>query len=300
FTFGEVYDEEERIAGFIGRRADQAGDIVGVDAALDFPLFFRLPSVAKGFTPPGVLSDMYEHRKQVERTVISSHGEASRYFVTFLDNHDQHQRLRYEDPTDPTRYDGQAILALGCLVSLQGIPCVYYGTEQGLHGSGDQDLCVREALWGKPGAFDLTRPYPAAVAALLALRGREPALRYGRQYFRPISGDGVHFGPSRLAAGVVAFSRILSGTELLVVANTNPAAGWAGQVIVDGSLADPGRPPMLLWGNAAAPAAAAAPVDRAGADLVVAEVDGQVGHGPLRTVGMTLGPAEIQVLRTSP
>ena len=25
----------------------------------------------------------------------------------------------------------------------------YYGTEQGLHGAGDSDAAVREALWGK-------------------------------------------------------------------------------------------------------------------------------------------------------
>ena len=32
---------------------------------------------------------MYEYRKQVESGVLSTHGDASNYFVTFLDNHDQ-------------------------------------------------------------------------------------------------------------------------------------------------------------------------------------------------------------------
>ena len=35
FTFGEVFDNEERIAKFVGRNARDADDIVGVDAALD-------------------------------------------------------------------------------------------------------------------------------------------------------------------------------------------------------------------------------------------------------------------------
>ena len=47
FTFGEVYDNEKTIAQFIGRNGG-SGEGFGVDAALDFPLFFKLPPVAKG------------------------------------------------------------------------------------------------------------------------------------------------------------------------------------------------------------------------------------------------------------
>ena len=43
-------------------------------------------------------------------------------------------------------------MGLACLYSLPGVPCLYYGTEQGLHGHGS-DPAVREALWGGPG-FD--------------------------------------------------------------------------------------------------------------------------------------------------
>jgi glycosidase len=63
FTFGEVYDNEEQIARFIGRQATEQGDLVGVDAALDFPLFFKLPGVAKGRTPPAEVVQIFEHRK---------------------------------------------------------------------------------------------------------------------------------------------------------------------------------------------------------------------------------------------
>jgi hypothetical protein len=45
FTFGEVYDDEFKIAKFIGRRTNDDGDMVGVDAALDFPLFATVPVV---------------------------------------------------------------------------------------------------------------------------------------------------------------------------------------------------------------------------------------------------------------
>ena len=40
FTFGEVFDEEEKIAQFIGRSTHLVNEPIGVDAALDFPLFF--------------------------------------------------------------------------------------------------------------------------------------------------------------------------------------------------------------------------------------------------------------------
>jgi len=59
FTFGEVYDNEEQIARFIGRHATEETDLVGVDAALDFPLFFRLPSMAKGLIAPTGIIQMF-------------------------------------------------------------------------------------------------------------------------------------------------------------------------------------------------------------------------------------------------
>src|SRR5207249_11087031 len=80
FTFGEVFDNEETIAGFIGRQTRDRSELVGVDAALDFPLRFVLPGVVKGFIAPSALAQMYQHRKDVERDVLSSHGDATRFF----------------------------------------------------------------------------------------------------------------------------------------------------------------------------------------------------------------------------
>ena len=49
---------------------------------------------------------------------------------------------------------------------------------------------------------------------------------YGRQYFRPLSGVGVHFGISPCSGGVLAFSRVLNDQEVLVVANTTQQRWW--------------------------------------------------------------------------
>jgi glycosidase len=296
FTFGEVYDNEETISHFIGRFASDAGDIVGVDAALDFPLFYRLPGVVKGTLPPSEVVDVFEHRKQVQRNLISSHGEAGRFFVTFLDNHDQHQRMRYEDPAAPTRYDDQLTLAVGCLFALQGIPSLYYGTEQGLHGSGDGDVFVREALWGKPNAFAADHPFYSRISELARLRTETPALRYGRQYFRLVSGNGHDFGLSTFTGGVLAFSRILNETEVLVVANTSTTAEQHLDVIVDATLNDAENGFEVLFSNQAGPVAPEPVVLRPAGSVSIVEVDGSRTSGPAATVRVALRPMEIQIL----
>lgn len=314
FTFGEVYADEARISGFVGRRAGSGGDLVGVDAALDFPLFYALPGMAKGSTVPRALVDLYALRRSLEDGVISSHGDASRYFVTFLDNHDQDSRFSYVDPADPARYAPQTTLGLAALMTLQGVPCVYYGTEAGLHGSGSAPEAVREALWGAPDAFSLDAPVATVLRALTAVRAASPELRYGRQYFRPVSGDGVSFGHSPYPGGVAAWSRILADREVVVVANTSTTQAWTGQVVIDATLSDTVRPvgagvgpatgpvrsPRLVWSNRPAGAVGpGAPVDHPNGSV---NIDDGVTRtlGPARAVPVTLAPMELQVFTTTP
>jgi glycosidase len=184
FTFGEVLDQtaEQDIARFIGRNTQDPTlpQFVGVDAALDYPLFNALKPVVKGFAPPSTVTEMYRQRKTIEATILSSHGDATRYFVTFLDNHDMKERIRYVDPAEAHRYDDQVTMGLACLYSLPGVPCLYYGTEQQLHGHGS-DPAVREALWGAPG-FDPNNAFYVQLADLAAKRANLPTLRYGRFY----------------------------------------------------------------------------------------------------------------------
>src|SRR5208337_8758 len=242
FTFGEVFDNESTIPQFIGRNTSAIDAVVGVDAALDYPLFFKLPSMVKGLGPtPADIANVFENRKRVEENILTSHGEAGQYFVTFLDNHDQTQRFGF---TGPTQLTDQIVLGLGLLLGLPGIPCVYYGTEQGLSGhktaQQTDDSLVREALWGKTDAtgqsigFDTSHPLYVALKALNEVRHDQPALKYGRYYFRPLSGhDGTNFGLSSFPTGVLAFSRILNDQEVVVVGNTIPQGSFAGEVIVD-------------------------------------------------------------------
>jgi len=295
FTFGEVMDSraEDDIARFIGRATNDSGDLVGVDAAIDYPLFNALKPVVKTFSPPSTVVGMYQRRKQIEQDILSSHGDATRFFVTFLDNHDVKERLRFVQPGDEHRFDDQVTLGIACLFCLPGIPCIYYGTEQGLHGRGN-DEAVRECLWAGPG-FDPQSPFYSDIQAIAAVRKQQPALRYGRFYFRPISGDGVNFGISGFPGGILAFSRILNDEEVLVVANTNATQNQSVDVIVDFTLNAPNDAFRILYSNQDNPTGPG-PV-RLLNGVTVQEVDGTTTYGPLYSVRTTLLPMEVQILR---
>jgi glycosidase len=294
FVFGEVYDDEATIASFVGRNGG-SGEDFGIDAALDFPLFYTLPAVAKATADVAAIRRVFLDRKQQQQELISTHGEAGRYFVSFLDNHDQKERIQH-----PSTPPDQVMLALALLFTLQGIPCLYYGTEQALQGTvdaaGNLDLTAnessREALWGKtPTAFDVTHPTFRGIAALARLRQDEPPLTYGRLYFREVSGNGRDFGHSFGRGGVVAFSRILVDREVLVVANTGPAS-FSGLVVIDRDLNPAGRELRIAFssqGTAGKAVAAVIPDARF-------HGDGQVTTGPAAAVPVALKANEAQVL----
>jgi glycosidase len=308
FTFGEVFDDEQEIAQFIGRNTTTTSfdTPVGVDAALDYPLFFKLPAMAKGLaTSPNDVAQVYQLRKSVEEDILTSHGEAGQYFVTFLDNHDQSQRFGF---TGPVQQMNQIALGLLLLYAMPGIPCIYYGTEQGLQGhkfgtgATQDDSMVREALWGKTSpagaavGFDPTHPLYQFLLALGSVRAAQSPLRYGRYYFRPISGDGRSFGISTFAPGVVALSRILNDQEVVVVANTNPSTPFAGEVIVDAAI-NTGNPAYrILLSNLGTKGTTPPVFLRAQGTVAIAEVNGATTNGPIRVLPVSLQPGEAQIL----
>jgi glycosidase len=283
FTFGEIYDDETNIDLFVGRNSGDV-DGFGIDAALDYPLFYILPNVIKGFAGVETIQNVFINRKLAEQGNISSHGEAGKYFVSFLDNHDQNQR--FNAPGTPP---AQVYMGLAVLFSLQGIPCVYYGTEQGLIGTNDghgnptltANESVREALWGKtPIAFDTTNSYYAQLKKIVAVRASQAALRYGRLYFRPVAGDGINFNPSTGPGGIIVFSRILNDREVVVVANTSTTNQFPGWVIVDFDLNQSGRNFSIVYSNmgttATTPTRVQVPITQAAIQVSLAPMEVQI------------------------
>jgi glycosidase len=276
FTFGEVWqdDNEERIAEFIGRNTEKDHEMIGVDAAIDFPMRKRLVNVCKGFEAPAVLAKHFDKRRETLKKIVSSHGDAGKYYITFLDNHDLDERFHHPSFPDQTK------LALTCLMTMQGIPCIYYGTEQGLDGRGDRREYAREALWGRANAFDTSHSFYKHIQDLGQLIKEQPALRYGRQYFRALSGNETDFDYSPYPGGVIAFSRILNDKELLVAANTNVRQQVAVQIIIDKNLNSEGKQLSILF-----------PFDKLGQLIAACKTTGMY-----RTVEIALDPCEALVI----
>ena len=131
------------------------------------------------------------------------------------------------------------------------------------------------------------------------MRAQQSALRYGRFYFRPLSGDGKSFGVSGFPQGVIAYSRILNDQEVVVTANTNPTKAQQLDVIVEIVLSSVGDVFTVLYSNQAGPLAPQ-PVRFVPQGVVtVQEVDGSTGQGPLHVVRVNLRPMEVQILRRS-
>jgi alpha-amylase len=258
FLFGEAAsssdDLYDRYIGPNTSRQDDSTVFFGITSLLDFRLAqgvygddTRRPlrDVIKGFADPASLID----RLAAQRKRALNRGELGRYLVTFVDNHDSFWqpggRIGSQAP------EAQVVGAIGYLLCALGTPCIYYGTEQGFEGRGG-DLQMREAM------FDVSRPgvnllntecwIYKEIAAIAAVMRTSAPLRFGRMYFRQISGDGVHFGDPYGSTYTLAFSRLLYGREVLVAYNVS-ASPRKDCVAVDGSIHKSGNVMRLLHGG---------------------------------------------------
>jgi alpha-amylase len=252
FLFGELVGGDDAINRYIGpntpTQVDNKTVYFGLNSVLDFPLYWTLPSVIKGFGSPADLIARYEAQRQRALTL----GELGRYLVTFVDNHDQigqdyKRRVAADTP------DEQVIAAIAYLLCSLGTPCIYYGTEQGLSGKGNGDEFIREAL------FDLKDPQLnylnpnctiyQGISKVGKLYQQIDALRFGRMYFREISGDGHNFGLPQSQPCTLAFSRILADEEILIAYNTSTTEKRSDFVLVDASLHKPSDTMKFLYGK---------------------------------------------------
>ena len=234
-------------------RAFDTLEATGLDAALGIDdVQTKLEGMMKGRTNPEEYFNLFRNSLLVGK---DSHVWFRDKIITMIDDHD-----KVVEGSHKSRFSadgGGDRLALGALalnaMSL-GIPCIYYGTEQRFDGQGDgdgADRYIRETMFGRSfGAFrsrdrhffneesDLFRE----LGDILKLRFRKDmtALRRGRQYLREISGDGYDFGLPRTMGGrmlsVVAWSRILDTSEILLAVNTDPDNSRRAWVLVDAGL----------------------------------------------------------------
>ncbi len=205
--FGEVYGDDEALCGsYTGTRG---GGPFLMDSVLDYPLYFTINSVfvtARGNTRQ--IADHYD------RVGANYDTNAQMRLVTFLDNHDQ---PRFLSPQNANNNTNRLAVALAFLYTSRGIPCLYYGTEQGFNGRTDpydrEDMFAGRFKDGPAGvdSFNLTHPLFQLVARLNNFRRLYPALSLGA-HVNQWSDPG---GP-----GLFAYARRLGPQEIFVVFNT--------------------------------------------------------------------------------
>jgi glycosidase len=295
------------LVGEIGGSREQAWEVVertGLSAALgieDVP--GKLERMVTGYADP---ADYFSLFRNWELEEPAGHRWYRNQVVTLVDDHDQVRKggakRRF---CGDARFRDLAFNVLAVQLTTMGIPCMYYGSEQGFDSGGrpgGSDLVLRENMFG--GRFggqctqdrhffnedsDLYR----SLAALTDLRKKLLPLRRGRQALHHISGDGVHFGlPHRLGErmrSLVCWSRLLVDQEVLVAVNTDeeqPVTAYS--TVAPTFRVEGDRFNRIFWCSSK-PAAAPLP------SLTVERRNG----GPL-AVRITLPPAGFVIYQASP
>jgi len=207
FMFGEVEDGSDAYCGqYTGAKA---GGNYELDSLVDYPLYFTINSVFANATG---------NTKQIEDhyNAIAANYDTNAWYrlVTFLDNHDH---ARFLNSSNANNNTNRLNVALAFLYSARGIPCLYYGTEQGFNGGGSptnrEDMFAGQYEQGPSlgDNFNETHPLFQFVAKLNNFRRLYPALR-----------SGVHnnLWNTPGGPGLFAYSRVLSNEEIVVVFNT--------------------------------------------------------------------------------
>ena len=230
YIFGEIPGGEQQARATM----DQAG-LNAALALLDMPS--NLEAMIKGEGNP---SEYFKHfvTKDSRETVQSDEVVWNKdEIVLFLDDHDQIRKNfdKARFPAGSDEWSKLAFPALATLVCSAGIPCIYYGSEQGFDGQGRHDRYIRETMFASEfGAFrskgyhffNEQHEIYQQLQRLLAIRKQLPALRQGNQQLLEISGDGEHFGyPVKLGDRMftlVPWLRQISDQRVLCVVSTDP------------------------------------------------------------------------------
>jgi glycosidase len=178
-TVGEVFNGDPTVTSFFdGGQARYDGIDSGVSTVFDFPLFFTLRDVLLKDKQPAQLEQI------LREDWLYPHPDK---LVTFLGNHDTG---RFMGEPGATREKLKAAFTL--LLTMRGIPQIYYGDEIGMPGGGDPDN-RRDFPGGFPGdprnAFARSgrsadqQDVFSCVQGLLQLRREHPALRHGKQWY---------------------------------------------------------------------------------------------------------------------
>jgi glycosidase len=207
FLVGEVAgsdDDAARYRRVLGRNLNATLDIGGIRRTLH--------SVAKGLTAPSA----YLSFSELWDDDLGSHRDAGTRHVLILDDHDHVSGDKVRFSSDAFPLDHQVVAGVALQLFSLGIPCIYYGTEQGFAGPekhlreqflsdynvGDPppDKYLREAMFGP------TNPLAQGLAGFTSGRTLDTSL----PGFGPFGTSGHHC----FNRGSAAYVRIAALTAL--------------------------------------------------------------------------------------
>lgn len=200
--FGEAFDGDDALVGSYTMPGE-------LDSVFYFPQKFQVfDDVFGRGGPTANIQRLRDQRATNYGTEAQDFGigvAPEQALVNFIDNHDV-PRFLFSHP-DPRSLRA----ALAYLLTEDGIPCIYYGTEQDY--AGGNDPANREPLWWSE--FRTDGETFRWIAQLTAIRRQHEALRRGDMVLRWTSertGD-------ESDAGIVAFDRTSGSSYALVVIN---------------------------------------------------------------------------------
>ncbi|MDP8223818.1 MAG: alpha-amylase family glycosyl hydrolase [Candidatus Lernaella stagnicola] len=210
FMFGEAFDGDDALIG--GYTFNNA-----IDSVFYFSHKFTvIDGVFKYGGPTSEIENLFNARATNYSSVPNELGPTDedgkgiapqKLLVNFIDNHDL-SRYLYDNPNL-----GMLHNVLIYMFTIDGIPCLYYGTEQQFDGGNDP--FNREDLWTS--GFGTSNETFQIIKHLIKLRKKYLPLRRGDMQIRWSS----ERTGSELDAGIFAFEREYKGETVLVVVNTN-------------------------------------------------------------------------------
>jgi glycosidase len=200
-------------------------------SVLDFSFMRAVADIVAGGAPTDELARLFRADPLYE-----GGAEAALQLPTFIGNHDAGRFgffLRHLMPTaSPDEQLKRDMLAHAMLLTLRGVPTIYYGDEQGFAGKGGDQAARQDMFASKVPSynedsligtrsttaeanFDTSHPLYREIADLAHIRTGHAALTRGLQLIRYSSDKPGLFAVSRFEPG--------TGREMLILFNTSNA-----------------------------------------------------------------------------
>ncbi len=200
----------------------------GLPAVLDMAFSSAVIEAVSGKVGNGSLARLFD-----DDALYEGGAAAAMRLPTFLGNHDFGRFAMFIKQAQPSigadELLARDILGQAMLLTLRGVPVIYYGDEQGFISDGNDQLAREDMFASKVAVyndndllgtdattaqanFNADHPLYRQIARLSAMRRSTPALTTGRTVVRTYSDKPGLFAVSRFDPG--------SGREVLLVFNT--------------------------------------------------------------------------------